>query len=235
MGFALLAGKLEQLEIYLVLVPTVLTSDAERLKKDLAFLKGKVKKVQIDIVDGQFADNKTVAIEETVGLINTIDDDYLEIDFHLMTVEPVIYLEKDLPGATDFVIGQVEHMGSQLEFCRQARERGLRPGLAIDLDTPIARLDKMALDWSDQVLILGVRAGFSGQKFVASTLEKIKKLIQWRKREHWDFQIGVDGGLNEKTILQCRRAGGEIFYVGGAIWKAESPEKEIEKLKQIAA
>ena len=214
-----------------MLIPTILTDDFDLLKKDLAFLKGKVDRVQIDIVDGRFADNKTITVDQLVGVADI--EDNLLLDLHLMVDDPVCYLEKSLPAATNFVIGQIERMGSQIEFCRQAREQGFRPGMALDLETPISQLKLQALDLCEQVLVLGVRAGYSGQKFDPRSLEKIRKLAEWRKKERWDFKIGVDGGLNKKTIPQCKRAGGEVFYVGGAIWKAKDPGEEIGRLKKL--
>jgi len=215
-----------------VLIPTILTDDFDLLKKDLAFLKGKVDRVQIDIVDGRFADSKTVGVDQLVGLVD-IGEDGLLFDLHLMVDDPVCYLGKNLPAATDFVIGQIEKMGSQVEFCRRVTEQGFRLGLALGLEAPISQLKLQALDLCEQVLVLGVRAGYSGQKFDSRSLEKIRKLAEWREKEKWDFKIGVDGGLNKKTIPQCQRAGGEVFYVGGAIWKAKDPEEEIEKLKRM--
>ena len=188
--------------------------------------------MQIDIVDGHFADNKTITIDQLVRVVD-IEEDNLLFDLHLMVGDPVCYLEKSLPAVTDFVIGQIEQMGSQVEFCRQAKEQGLRPGLALDLETPISQLKLQALDLCEQVLVLGVRAGYSGQKFDPRSLEKIRKLAEWREKGRWDFKVGVDGGLNRKTISQCQQVGGEIFYVGGAIWKAEDPGGEINNLKRL--
>jgi len=216
-----------------MLVPTILTADPRRLKEDLDFLKGKVERVQIDIVDGKFAPNKTIAVNQLVGLVDMVDDN-LRFDFHLMVDDPAAYLEKGYwPGATDFIIAQIEKMASQTEFCRQAKEQGFKVGLAVDLETPLENLEEMALDFCDQVLILGVKAGFSGQKFSPQAVKKITNLRRWRERERWQFLIGVDGGLNKKTIPFCRQAGAEIFYVGGAIWKAKNPGEEIERLKEL--
>ena len=215
-----------------VLVPTILTDDFREVEEKISFLKGKVDRVQIDIIDGRFVDNKTIEVDQLMGLVE-IEEDNLLFDLHLMVDDPVSYLEKDLPGATDFVIGQIEKMGSQVEFCRQAKERGFKPGLALDLETSVSRLKLQALDWCEQVLILGVKAGFSGQKFDSRSLKKIRELAKWRRKERWDFEIGVDGGLNEEAISQCQEVGGEIFYVGGAIWKAKDPGEEIEKLKAL--
>ena len=215
-----------------VLIPAILTNDFDLLKKDLAFLKGKVDRVQIDIVDGRFADSKTIGVDQLVGLVDIGEDDLL-FDLHLMVDDPVRYLGRSLPAVTDLVIGQIEQMGSQVEFCRQATEQGFRSGLALGLETPISQLKLQALDLCEQVLVLAVRAGYSGQKFDPRSLEKIRKLAKWRKKERWDFKIGVDGGLNKETIPQCRQAGGEVFYVGGSIWKAKDPGEEIEKLKKL--
>ena len=160
-------------------------------------------------------------------------EDSLFLDWHLMTADPVVYLDKDLPEPTGLVIGQIEMMTSQLEFVRRAKEEGYQVGLAIDLETPLKKLKLQALDFCDQVLVLAVKAGEGGQKFSPSSLGKIRELSSWRQKEGWDFQIAVDGGLNAKTIPSCFEAGAEVFCVGNSIWRADNPGKKIKRLEEL--
>jgi len=214
-----------------VIVPTILTNDPNEAKEKISFLKGRASRVQIDIIKQWFASPQTISPEDLMGAVSPEDNFFL--DWHLMTADPVVYLDKDLPEPTGLVIGQIEMMTSQLEFVRRAKEEGYQAGLAIDLETPLKKLKLQALDFCDQVLVLAVRAGRGGQKFSPSCLLKIRELSSWRQKEGWDFQIAVDGGLNAKTIPLCFEAGAEVFCVGNSIWKADNPGEKIKRLEEL--
>jgi len=214
-----------------VIIPTILTKDLADLKEKITVLKEGTDRFQIDIIDGQFAENKTITVEDLFGLKEI--EPCLLLDLHLMVKEPVVYLEKDLPGTVDLVSGHIEAMPSQIEFCRQAKEQGFSAGLAVDWDTPVNKLEKMALDMVDQVLILGVKAGYGGQKINPAVLVKIKELAQWRDKEGWDFKIGVDGGVDEISLAFCKKMGADVFYIGSAIWQADDPMKKLRELRQL--
>ena len=214
-----------------MIIPTILTNDPHEAREKISFLKGKASRVQIDIVQQWFTSPQTIRPEDLMGVV--IPDDNLFLDWHLMTAEPVSYLDGNLPEPTGLVIGQVELMESQVEFARRAKEEGYQVGLALDLETPMESLKLQALDLCDQVLVLAVKAGEGGQKFSPSCLSKIRELSSWRKKEGWDFQIAVDGGLNKEAIIACLEAGAEIFCVGNSIWKADNPGKKIKRLEEL--
>lgn len=216
-----------------MIVPTILTADINEAKEKIALLRNKVSRVQIDIVQRWFSRPPTISPADLMGFVEPEDD--LLLDWHLMTAEPVSYLDKDLPEPTGLVIGQVELMASQVEFVRRAKEEGYQAGLALDLKTPVEKLKLQALDLCDQVLVLAVEAGKGGQKFSSSALSKIRALFSWRKKEGWDFQIAVDGGLNRETIIPCLEAGAEVFCVGNAVWKAGNPEKKLRELEGLVS
>jgi ribulose-phosphate 3-epimerase len=162
------------------------------------------------------------------------EKDGFNLDFHLMVEDPAAFLEnQDWPGETSLITAQIETMPSQVEFVRQAKEMGFLAGLAVDLKTKITKLDKQALDMADQVLLLGVEAGFPGQKIDSQVLVKIRKLLVWRKKEQWLFKIGVDGGVDENSLVFCRKMGAEEFYIGSAIWESKDPVGTLNKLKAL--
>ena len=214
-----------------MIIPTILTSDFNQVKKKLTFLRGQVDRIQIDIVDGKFAKNKTIMPSDLLG---STEKDGFNLDFHLMVEDPAAFLEnQDWPGETSLITAQIETTPSQVEFVRQAKEMGFLAGLAVDLKTRITKLDKQALDMADQVLLLGVEAGFPGQKIDSQVLAKIRKLLVWRKKEQWLFKIGVDGGVDENSLVFCRKMGAEEFYIGSAIWESKDPVGTLNKLKAL--
>jgi len=214
-----------------MIIPTILTADLKGVKEMLATLRGEVNRVQIDIVDGRFAKNKTIAPADLLGLE---EKNYFSLDFHLMVEDPAAFLDYDnWPGQADLVAGQIEAMPSQVEFVRRAKEEGFLAGLAVDLETNLEKLKPQALDLADQVLLLGVGAGFGGQKMDNRVLVKIESLANWRQKEHWSFKIGVDGGVDETNLAACCKVGADEFYIGSAIWKSKNPIGTIRKLEEI--
>lgn len=215
-----------------MIIPTILTADIDEAKRKLSLLKSQVNRVQIDIIDGQFVRNKTIFPDDLLGVA---EKSFFRLDFHLMVKDPAAFLEsQSWPGETDLITAQIEFLPSQIEFVRQAKEKGFRAGLAVDLATPLAELKPQALDLVDQVLLLGVRAGFSGQEINPQILAKIKDLQIQRQKEQWLFKIGVDGGVDKTSLDFCRKMGAEEFYIGSAIWESKDPIGMIRRLEGIA-
>jgi ribulose-phosphate 3-epimerase len=214
-----------------MIVPTILTADLNEAKKRLSILKDKVDRVQIDVVDGEFAKNKTITPTDLLGLE---EKNCFLLDFHLMVKDPAAFLDHDhWPGQANLIAGQIEAMPSQIEFTRKAKEEGFLAGLAVDLETSLVKLKPQALDLADQVLLLGVEAGFGGQKMSTKVLAKIKSLADWRRKENWSFKIGVDGGIDKINLAACYKMGAEEFFIGSAIWESKEPVEMIRSLEKI--
>lgn len=198
------------------IIPSILTDNltdfGNRLKRieEAVDLNGAaISKIQIDVIDGVFVNNKTV----DPSLLGQPDTD-LGLDFHLMVKEPVNWIEKCANTGADRIIGQIEMMQSQKEFVGRVAETGLYVGLAVDLDTPITKLDPVILTNVDVVLVMAVKAGWGGQKFDAGVLQKIKDLDEIRVRDSTPFKICVDGGETEDVINVSHFAGADEIVVG---------------------
>ncbi len=212
----------------LEIIPAILTLDRQELESKLRILEGVTKRVQIDIVDGKFADNRTLE-PDTLGLIETSN----LIDFHLMTKEPVDWMESCIRGMADRIIGQIEMMSSQMEFVGKVQEAGISVGLAIDIDTPVEALDPLVLTNLDLVLVMSVKAGFGGQRFNDKAIQKIEALDRIRVKDNTPFKICVDGGINESNIEKVRKAGADEVVIGEHLFKEELIT-HLEKLKRAS-
>ncbi len=198
----------------LQVVPAVLTDSVEVLEEKIRVFEimGKFKKLHLDIIDGEFAENKTVSLE-AVSSIETS----MAYDIHLMVSEPVLWIDRAVAASCERVIGQIEKMGDQEAFVKKVLEAGLKPGLAVDLETPVEDLAPMVISEVDTILLMGVRAGFGGQEFNAIVLDKIEKLGLLRDAEGATFKICVDGGINSQNIKQIEEAGADEAAVGEAL------------------
>jgi len=195
------------------IVPTILTSDIDEFSRKLNLVKGIVPRVQIDIIDGKFAENKTIGIREIreIGVFRDI-----KIDLHFMVKEPIDWIVPSMELLPDRIIGQVEMMSDPMKFISEVTESGTQAGIALDLETPISIVSDEIYHSVDLVLLLAAKAGLSGQEFQPKVLEKIKKI----KEIVGDLvDIGVDCGLNTETVGQSIEAGAKVFYVNHFFWE----------------
>lgn len=205
------------------IIPAILTNNLTDLETKLKIIdeavevnEAPVRRVQIDVIDGVFIDNKTVDPANMLGV-----ETNLSLDFHLMVKEPIKWVEKCASAGADRIIGQIEMMENQVEFVGKVAETGLYVGLAIDLDTPVSNLDPVVLNNVDVVLVMAVKAGRGGQKFEPSVLDKIKELDEIRVRDNTPFKICVDGGETEDTIPESHWAGADEVVIGQRLFKGD--------------
>jgi ribulose-phosphate 3-epimerase len=210
------------------IIPSILTVNLNELKEELSICEGVVDRVQIDVVDGVFANNKTI----DPSLITNLDTE-LNLDFHLMVKEPASWVEKCANAGADRIIAQIEMMDSQADFVGKVQSLELGVGLAINLATPVSKLDPVILTNLDAVLVMAVEAGFGGQKFHPEVLEKIKKLDDIRVRDKTPYKICVDGGETKEVIDNTRIAGADEVVFGRRLFEGDLLGN-IEKLTRAA-
>ena len=198
------------------IVPSILTNDPDEAKLLLSRCEGLVGRVQIDIIDGKFNENKT--IDPSVFMDS---DTEIKFDYHLMVYEPVNWVERAIRGQADRIIGQIEQMSDQLEFVGKVQEVGAEVGLGLDLDTPIARIDPVILTNLDVVLVMSVPAGHGGQDFEKRSLSKIKELEEIRARDNSPYKIQDDGGISLESVYNVHRSGADEVSIGRKIFDGD--------------
>jgi len=210
------------------IIPAILTDREPVVRKYLRQAEGVVDRVHIDIIDGIYADN--VTIEPLV--VEAIDVGVL-LDYHLMVEEPIRWVDQCVEGQADRIIGHVEKMGSQKEFARLVKRRGLGVGLAIDLPTWVSEIDVEVLPDLDVILVMSINAGFGGQEFEDKALDKIHELASMRAKDDFSYLIGDDGGIVFDIIDDARREGADEVNIGNRIFEGVL-EENIQQYKEAA-
>jgi ribulose-phosphate 3-epimerase len=193
-------------------IPAILTSDTKELEEQIKAVQDRVSRVHIDIIDGEFVEGRTIEVEALASL--EVDVLY---DAHLMVREPTLWVEKCVRSLVDRITGQIEEMSDQFEFVTKVQAVGHEAGLALDLDTPIEKLDRDVLSYVDAVLLMGHKAGHQGGNLEPAVLQKVKDLQVLREEVGGQFKICVDGGVNKMNIKQIEDLGVEEVAVGSAI------------------
>ncbi len=196
------------------------------IEKKIALVKPFAKTIHVDVIDGKFAKNTTFS--DPTPFAQFSKDFLLEV--HLMVEEPILYLKPWADAGFQRFIGQVEKMSDQSAFVADAQMLG-DVALAIDKQTPIDAITVPLRDL-DSLLVMTIQAGFSGQQFEESLLEKVKLL-----RAKTELPIEVDGGINDETILIAASAGATRFVATSFLFSVASPEDQyhllLEELKKL--
>jgi len=205
--------------------PSILSHSIEEVQSqvDLAKSCPDVEVLQIDIVDGFYADNLTISPQNLLE----IDFGDLEIDLHLMVEEPMDMMTEieqiidHLPIRT--VIAQIEKMTYQLDFVTDLKKMGLKAGLSLDLYTPLDSLDEGILDKLDVLQFMGIEAGFQGQQLSKHVFDKVKTFTKQENLQNRDglpIEIIFDGGVTEANLKQLQALGISSFAIGSTLWQA---------------
>jgi ribulose-phosphate 3-epimerase len=206
--------------------PSILAITKKEFDRSLSKVSGLVDRVEVDVIDGVFANNKTVGLSEVDR-----GDFSGKVDVHLMVDKPLGFVDKAVKFGTDCLIAHIEKMESQLKFVRQVKEKGMRVGLAIDLPTAVEEIDESLWSELDAVLLMSVPAGFSGQVFQEEAFLKIKRVKKIKDSLGLSFDIIVDGGVNLTNVKEVVCSGANVLAVTSVIWKAKDVSEVLNLLK----
>lgn len=173
--------------------------------------------IQIDLADNKFVPNQTVGLD-VVEKYQT----NLRKEAHLMVEDPINWLDSLNKLGYERVLWHLE-AGETDQVIEKAKSIGLDIGLVVNNDTA---LEKLRPFWSkvDVIQLMAVVPGLQGQEFAAATIERIKELARLRSENKLHFLIGVDGGLNDRTIPEVEKAGANNLVVGSALVKGDIDE-----------
>lgn len=203
------------------IVPSILTNNVSNFSNKLFILNGQIDWVQIDVMDGKFVRDKSVTL-------NSIKEIHPQVNFevHLMTLNPEKYIADSKKIGIKRIIFHLESTTTPEKVIKQIKKAKMEPGIAINPETSIDQIVPF-LDKISTVLIMSVHPGFGGQKFIRSSLKKIKKLRKLAPQ----IVIGVDGGVNHRNVKKIAKAGANYMIIGSGIFKYKNPLKMLNKIK----
>ncbi len=213
------------------LAASILSADFARLGEQVsAATEGGATVVHFDVMDGHFVPNITIGPPVLKSLRAATK---LPIDCHLMIENPDQYVPDFAAAGADWISVHQEacrHLDRSLHLIQS---HGMRAGVVINPATPVDTLSEV-LDVVDYVLVMSVNPGFGGQKFIPSSLHKIRKLAELRRERGLNFRIEVDGGIGLDTVAEVVQAGAEILVAGNAVFGKGDPKKNAEGLLRAA-
>ncbi len=213
------------------LAPSILSSDFTRLAEAIGQVReGGANILHVDIMDGHFVPNITIGLPVVKSIREETD---LKIDCHLMISEPNRYAVKFVEAGADMVSVHLEADRHLHRTLTAIREAGGKSGVAINPATPLISLEE-ALPFADYVVIMSVNPGFGGQKFIHTSIEKLRRLRSLIKERGLDTKIEVDGGVKIDNIAGIVESGAEIVVAGSAVFDGGNPAEGVRKLINAA-
>lgn len=209
------------------IAPSMLAADFLHLEKDIRLVNEHADIFHLDIMDGTFVPNISYGFPIVEAIAKIAEK---PLDAHLMIVHPEKYVDRFAKVGVNmlsFHLNAVENAGQVLA---QIRAAGMKPGLAINPDIPVAKLFPY-LDQCDYVVLMSVFAGFGGQKFIEATYERLAAVKAEVKRQGVSCLIQVDGGVSASNAAKLIEHGADILVAGSAVFKSDNPADVIAAMR----
>ena len=212
-----------------LIAPSILSADFARLGDDVAaVLEAGADIVHFDVMDNHFVPNLTIG----PMICDALRDFGIEapIDVHLM-VEPVDRIIPDFAKAgANYITFHPEASRHVHRTIGLIRENGCKAGLVFNPATPLTWLEHVIYEL-DMVLLMSVNPGFGGQKFIDSTMDKLRQARQMIDDSGLDIRLEVDGGVKTDNIGEIAAAGADTFVAGSAIFGSDNYAATIAEMK----
>lgn len=215
------------------IAPSILSADFARLGAEVeAVLEAGADIVHFDVMDNHYVPNLTIGPMVCKALRQY--GIKAPIDVHLM-VKPVDRMIGDFieAGASyiTFHPEASEHIDRSLQLIKSG---GVKAGLVFNPATSLDAL-KYVMDKLDMILLMSVNPGFGGQKFIPTTLQKVKEVRALIDAAGLDIRLEVDGGITVNNIAEVAKAGADTFVAGSAIFNTSDYKQTIDTMRTALA
>lgn len=212
---------------------SILSADFKKLNDEIINLKNEgVDYLHFDVMDGHFVNN----ISFGSYILECIKDSTKLIkDVHLMIINPEKYYMDFIKAGADLITFHYEAIEKKEDIfllINKIKENNVKVGISIKPNTKVNDILEF-LAYVDLVLVMSVEPGFGGQKFIDTSLNKIRELYEIKNKNKYNFLIEVDGGINDKTSKGAILNGADILVSGSYIFKSKNRKESILKLKEF--
>ena len=207
----------DELDSQFMIAPSIIAGDMSNLENEVKrCVNGRADYIHLDVMDGEFVPTKTFDHNKIRELrSHTV----IPFDSHLMINEPVKHIRDYAEAGSDIITVHAEvcDESSFGEIHDYLKTNQVGVGLAINPDTELPDWSYKFLSTLDQLIVMSVVPGKSGQKFIESTHEKMARVTSTLNQHNFEGYIELDGGVNLDNIASCFEDGARAFVGGSAI------------------
>lgn len=183
--------------------------------------------IHLDIMDGDFVPNISFGLPVAFAMRKCSDKFF---DVHLMISHPFEYIDNFSKAGADLITFHAESKSNIQDTINKIKNNKVKVGLSVKPATDIKSITNY-LPSLDLVLVMTVEPGFGGQKFMENQMEKVELLKKYREENGLDYEIEVDGGINDKTYKKAVKAGSDILVAGSFLTNSKDMKTSVNILK----
>lgn len=210
------------------IAPSILAADFGNLADDCEKIdKSNADWFHLDVMDGLFVPN----ISFGMPIVKSIRQMTKKpLDVHLMIVEPERYIDKFIEIGSDILTVHIEATSKMDHIIDKINHAQIKSGIAINPDTPISKLNDY-ISKVDLICLMGVHAGFGGQKFIEKTFDRLEELKNLINSKNSSALIEIDGGVNENNFKKLKNLGADVLVAGSYVFNSSDYNSAIDLLK----